>query len=361
MPRLTHPIPKPKNCLFRCIGLMSGTALDGIDVAYIETDGRNRVEPGGFISTPYSAAFRKRLRGCLGQESADAAVTAELTLLHARAVKHFCQQFNLAPENIDMLGFHGHTLTHAPERGFTLQMGDGAALAQQTGIPVVYDFRSEDVKAGGQGAPLVPFYHRALAGRNLARPLVFLNIGGVANLTFIGSKGLLLAGDTGPGNALLDDWVLRHTGKAYDAGGSLAASGKVNKAWLNTFLAQPFFRQKMPKSLDRDAFAGAIPQHLSAANGAATLTAMTAASIAAAMPLLPQPPHQIFVCGGGRHNATLMRQIKKYTGCVVLPIEAAPATPKLNGDAIEAEAFAYLAARVVLGLPISTPKTTGRK
>lgn len=356
MPRLTQSMTRPKKRPFCMLGLMSGTSMDGIDVAYLETDGGKLVRPGAFATYPYRTAFRKKLRAALGKKKAPKLLEAEFTRLHAKAVLHFLKNHRLKAEAVDAIGFHGHTLYHAPEKRQTLQMGDGKLLAQLTSIPVVYDFRSDDVKAGGQGAPLVPAYHRALAAA-LPRPVAFLNLGGVANITLIGKKDELLAFDTGPGNALLDDWVLHHKGKAFDAGGKLAAKGKVDGGHVRGFMQQAYFLKAPPKSLDRDMFAPWVPNHLNAADGAATLAAMSAVAVGIAFLHLPQKPKQLIVCGGGRHNAELMRLIKHYTKTPVVPVEKL----KLNGDAIEAEAFAYLAARVVLGLPISFAGTTGRK
>lgn len=357
MTRKTHKIKTPETGLFRVLGLMSGTSLDGIDVALLETDGGTRLKRGPFLSVPYSKAFRARLRAVLGKKKPPKAVVMELTRLHAKAVKAFLRKYRLKADDIHALGFHGHTLFHAPEKGITVQAGDGALLAKLTGIPVVWDFRTEDVKAGGQGAPLVPVYHQALAAR-WQKPCAFVNIGGVANITFVGAcEKDLLAFDTGPGNALIDDWTLRHTGKPYDKNGKLAARGKVDIAWVERFLRQPYFRKCPPKSLDRDVFAPFVPDHLKAADGAATLTAMSAAAIAAGLKHLPAMPRLLLLCGGGRKNTTLVRMLKTLTGLPIKTVEA----KNLDGDAMEAEAFAYLAVRALLGLPISFAGTTGRR
>jgi anhydro-N-acetylmuramic acid kinase len=351
MPKQSHPIRRPKNGLYRVLGLMSGTSMDGIDAASIATDGRGRVTRGGFMSFPYSAGFRKKLRAALGKKAAPA-VEKELTLLHAGAVKAFLKKYKVRPHAI---GFHGHTLFHAPSKKITVQIGDGRLLAKLTGIPAVWDFRSEDVKAGGQGAPLVPVYHQALASR-WPQPCAFINIGGVSNITYIDKKRLI-AFDTGPGNALIDDYMLRHTGKPFDRDGALAAKGRVDKKALAAFLKHVFFARKPPKSLDRDQFAHFMPRGLSKADGAATLTAMTAQSIAAALKHLPKKPKLLAITGGGRKNKTLMRLIAEAIACKVIKVE----DKKLNGDAMEAEAFAYLTARVLEKLPISFAGTTGRK
>jgi anhydro-N-acetylmuramic acid kinase len=343
------------------IGLMSGTSMDGIDLALVETDGKKKVRCKAFKTVAYAPAFRRKLRAALGKAGAPE-VEKKLTLLHATAVLNFLKEKKVKASSINALGFHGHTLLHEPKKRRTVQIGDGVLLSRLTGIPVIYDFRSEDVKAGGQGAPLVPLYHAALAA-TWKKPLVFLNIGGVANVTCMDAKGGLLAFDTGPGNALLDDWMLRQTGKPYDRNGALAAKGKIDEEWVTRFLAHPYFKAKPPKSLDRDTFLKFVPQHLNAADGAATLTAMTAASIALGVhDFMKKPAQRIVVCGGGRKNATLMRGIGVLTGIRTVAVETRKtAGKKLNGDALEAEAFAYLAARVAMGLPVSLPETTGRK
>jgi anhydro-N-acetylmuramic acid kinase len=355
MPRQYPRIKRPKKGFYRILGLMSGTSMDGIDVALLETDGRSFVRPKGFISVPYSATFRKKLRGVLGQMKAPA-VEKELTQLHAKAVQAFLKKYKVRAREINALGFHGHTLLHAPAKKITVQIGDGKLLSKQTGIPVVWDFRTEDVKAGGQGAPLVPVYHQALAAK-WPRPCAFLNIGGVANITYIGAKGELIAFDTGPGNALIDDWMLCAAKKAFDKNGAFAKTGRVDMKWLKAYLRHPFFKKRPPKSLDRDAFNHFVPKDMSAKDGAATLTHMTALAVAEGLKHLPAKPKFIAVCGGGRKNVELLRLIALKTGCKIVKVES----KKLNGDALEAEAFAYLAARVIENLPISFPTTTGRK
>jgi anhydro-N-acetylmuramic acid kinase len=238
---------------------MSGTSLDGIDVAALESDGEARVTAGPALTIPYPADFRERLRGVLGGVGAVAAIEDELTGLHAAAVGEFRARH---PElGFALIGFHGHTVLHEPENRRTWQIGDGALLARLTGCDVVADFRSADVAAGGEGAPLVPLYHAALAA-TLAKPLAVLNLGGVGNVTWIGSGGEILAFDTGPGNAMLDDWARRHTGQAADLGGALARAGQVSASHVARFLAAPYFARRPPKSLDRDAFTPFAPDGL---------------------------------------------------------------------------------------------------
>jgi anhydro-N-acetylmuramic acid kinase len=338
--------------MWRSIGLMSGTSLDGIDVAMIETDGHQRAIPGAALTVPYPPDFRERLRSVLGGVGAVGAVEAELTGLHGEAVEHFLREHRgLA---IDIVGFHGHTILHRPVERRTWQIGDGALLASRLRLNVVADFRAADIAAGGEGAPLAPLYHAALAAA-LPKPLAILNMGGVANVTWIGGPGEILAFDTGPGNALIDDWVRRHTGAAADLDGALARAGAVSAAHVENFLANPYFDRLPPKSLDRDDFRQAWPTGLSLEHGAATLTEMTAAAVAAASRHFPAPAEQWLVTGGGRHNPALMEALSRRLDIAVRPVEAVG----WHGDALEAQAFAYLAVRSVLGLPLSLPTTTG--
>jgi anhydro-N-acetylmuramic acid kinase len=342
--------------LWRALGLMSGTSLDGIDVAQIETDGERHVAAGPSLTVPYPDAFRERLRSVLGAavpKSEILAVEVELTRLHAEAIAEFRRRH---PEcGFDLVGFHGHTILHRPDERRTWQIGDGGLLARLTGVDVVADFRSADVAAGGQGAPFAPLYHLALAaGRS--KPLAVLNLGGVANVTWIGNgDDNILAFDTGPGNALLDDWVRLHTREAADIDGVLARRGEVSQPHLADFLMHPYFAQTPPKSLDRDDFAGLVPVGLSLADGAATLVEMTAAAVAAATRYFPAPPREWLVCGGGRRNPAIMNALARRLGTPVQPVEAAG----WDGDALEAQAFAYLAVRSRFGLPLSLPSTTG--
>jgi anhydro-N-acetylmuramic acid kinase len=331
---------------------MSGTSIDGIDVALIETNGRRHVASGPALTVAYPAEFRHRLRSVLGGIGPVAEAEEELTLRHAAAVEQFMQQH--PSRRIDVVGFHGHTILHRPAEGRTWQIGNGALLARRVGIDVVVDFRSADVAAGGEGAPLAPLFHAALAAP-LPKPLAVLNIGGVANVTWIGEGEAILAFDTGPGNALIDDWVHGRTGAAADFGGSLARAGRSSADHLAQFLADPFFDRPPPKSLDRDDFRETMPEQLSPEDGAATLTEMTAAAVAGARRHFPQPVHEWLVSGGGRHNPVLMEALSRHLGVPVRPVEAVG----WDGDALEAQAFAYLAVRAMLGLPLSLPSTTG--
>ena len=352
--------------MLTAIGLMSGTSLDGVDVAMIETDGR-RVQafgPSGY--RPYTDSERNLLRqalyeavdlpqrdarpGCLRE--AERAVTAA----HAEAVAAFVAQHRIAFSDIDIVGFHGQTVLHRPERRLTVQIGDAATLARAIHIPVMHDFRAADVEAGGQGAPFVPVYHRALA-QSLERegPIVVVNIGGVSNITYIDGD-ILIACDTGPGNALLDDYMSKFLNQRFDNEGRTAAQGQVDVGWIGRALKLPFFALPPPKSLDRNDFASLRLGDVSPADGAATLTAFTAEAIARIVPLLPKEPKSWIVAGGGARNLTMMRML-----CERLQPAMVQAADALGwaSDAIEAQAFGFLAARGLKGLPLSYPATTG--
>jgi anhydro-N-acetylmuramic acid kinase len=340
----------------RVIGLMSGTSLDGVDAALLETDGEAIGRTGRSLTLPYGAALRRDLRALLDRACDLAAddkalldAGRRLTLRHAEAVAAL-------GEAADLIGFHGQTILHRPQARRTWQIGDAALLARLTGVPVVHDFRTADVAAGGQGAPLVPVFHAALAAK-LPKPLAIVNIGGVANVTWIGADRSLLAFDTGPGNGPLDDWAMRHTGEPVDRDGALARGAAPDRGVLNRLLAHPYFDAKPPKSLDRQDFARAIAasglEALSPESGAATLTAFIAGAIARAP--FPAPPARILVCGGGRHNPVLMAAIAGASAIRTDPVEA----EGWDGDAMEAQAFAYLAARSLRGLPLTFPATTG--
>jgi anhydro-N-acetylmuramic acid kinase len=342
--------------MLRVIGLMSGTSLDGVDAAWIETDGERVARFGPALTLPYDAALRGDLRRLLDHApdlAADdpflADVVARLTERHAEAVAAI-------GEPADLIGMHGQTILHRPAERRTWQVGDAATLARRAGTAVAYDFRSADVAAGGEGAPLAPVYHAALAAA-LEKPIAVLNIGGVANVTWIGADGALLACDTGPGNGPLDDWIARHTGVRFDRDGAFAAAGHVASDVLARLLASSYFARPAPKSLDRLDFSRALAtsglEALSTADGAATLVAFTAEAVARAP--LPSPPARWLVTGGGRHNPTIMAALRARLGVPVEPVEMVG----WDGDALEAQCFAFLAARADRGLPLSFPGTTG--
>ncbi len=341
----------------RALGLMSGTSVDGVDVALIETDGEQVKSFGDFMTVPYADDVRRRIRTAFGAEQpndATAAAEQAVTEAHVDAVKRWSRQSGTALSTLDVVGFHGQTITHRPERHFTWQVGDGAMLARATGVKVVSDLRIADVRAGGQGAPLVPVYHAALA-RDLPRPLAVVNVGGVGNVTWIGADGSLLAFDTGPGNGPIDDWCARRAGLRFDRDGALAASGKVDRARVERFSEHRFFAVTPPKSLDRGDFSDGWAEGLSVADGAATLTRGTARAIALAARHFPMPVAQWVISGGGARNPTLLKAIAEETRGKVVTADSLG----WNGDALEAQAFAFLAVRSLRGLPITFPGTTG--
>ncbi len=335
---------------------MSGTSLDGVDAAWLETDGDTVTAFGPSLTLPYDADLRRDLRAILDLaptlDPDDAHlrdVTDRLTARHVQAVEAIGRP-------ADLIGFHGQTILHQPHLRRTWQIGDAVTLAHRTGLPVAHDFRSADVAAGGQGAPLAPVYHAALV-RHLPKPVAVLNIGGVANVTWIGGDGALVAFDTGPGNGPLDDWALRHTGAPFDRDGALARSGQPDTAVLDRLLSHPYLSRPAPKSLDRLDFGAALAASgladLSPADGAATLAAFTVDAIVRSP--LPEPPRRWIVCGGGRHNPVLMDRLRDSLDATVEPAEAVG----WDGDSLEAQCFGFLAARVVAGLPLSFPGTTG--
>jgi anhydro-N-acetylmuramic acid kinase len=357
----------PANTWLYAIGLMSGTSLDGVDAAVIKTDGERVDELGPTAYRPYTDDERSALKAALAaarnltdrtaRPPAIAAAESLVTAVHADVVESLLADHNIDRKSIAVVAFHGQTIVHRPERRLTVQIGDGRALARQIGIPVVYDFRAADVAAGGEGAPLVPAYHRALV-RSLgpAHPVAVLNVGGVANITFIDQDDELIACDTGPGNALIDDFVRSRSGKPYDRDGALAAQGKVDGSLIEEVLGREYFDRAPPKSLDRDAFADLDLAGLSVCDGAATLTALTAACVARVVALLPSPPVHWIVAGGGARNPTLMKMLSERLAPT--RIETADMVG-WSPDALEAQAFGYLAVRTFKGLPITFPRTTG--
>lgn len=337
------------------LGLMSGTSMDGIDAALIRTDGRDFVEAGETLAVSYDASMRDAIRSTLGGEAPVEAVERRLTDAHVTAVQALLDKAGVAPSEIAVIGFHGHTILHRPDERRTWQIGDSGLLARATGIDVVGDMRVADVSAGGQGAPLASLYHAALAAP-LGKPIAVLNIGGVANVTWIGpGEGEILAFDTGPGGALLDDWASRTLGEPYDKDGRLAAAGTVDNAVLARLMDNPYFGLVPPKSLDRIDFDGTPAEGLTPADGAATLAAFTYGTVALATRHFPQPAKRWIVTGGGRHNPVVMSGLAGALGVPVDPVESVG----WDGDALEAQAFAYLAVRSLYRLPLTVPGTTG--
>lgn len=345
---------------------MSGTSMDGVDVAMIETDGGDIVRRGPFASFPYTPSERVLLRQALAdavsmrdrnaRPGALADAETMVTDRHCRAVADFLSANAIDGSGIAVIGFHGQTVLHRPHERLTVQIGSGAALARATGLRVVFDFRAADVAAGGQGAPLVPVYHRALVNAaGMEQAVAIANIGGVANITFIGAGGAEpIAFDTGPGNALIDDLMLERTGQGFDLDGETAARGVVDESVLAAMLDHPYFARPFPKSLDRNAFSRDAVAGLATPDAAATLTAFTARALGLALDLLPFYPRRLIVCGGGARNRTLLTQLRRLRCAVMTADECG-----WSADAMEAEAFAYLAVRALKGLPITFPGTTG--
>jgi anhydro-N-acetylmuramic acid kinase len=350
--------------MLRTIGLMSGTSLDGVDAAWVETDGEAIGRLGPVLTLPYAPALRRDLRELLDRAPEMTADDPFLAHCVARLTERHVEAVRAIGWPADLIGFHGQTILHRPHRpgsntpGFTWQVGDARALARETGISVAHDFRSADVAAGGQGAPLVPVVHAAMAGR-LPKPLAILNLGGVGNVTWIGQDGTLVAFDTGPANGPLDDWARRSTGEPYDRDGRLALAGQADGGVLAPLMAHPWLAAPPPKSLDRLDFDRALKEAgagaLSPEDGAATLVAFCAICVAAAARHFPAPPVQWLVAGGGRRNPAMIRALGAALAEPVRPVEVAG----WNGDALEAQAFGVLAARVWRGLPLTFPGTTG--
>ncbi|SDM59048.1 anhydro-N-acetylmuramic acid kinase [Maricaulis salignorans] len=350
------------------IGLMSGTSLDGVDAALIRTDGERIAEFGVGETRDYGKAERAVLQAAVdtalawnfqGEMPDFSAAAAVLTASHAELVEAVIAEAGLTAGQISLVGFHGQTVLHrAPagrQQGRTCQIGDGQALADRLGVDVVYDFRSPDMAGGGQGAPLAPLYHAALVAQGqLELPLAVVNLGGVANVTWLAPDTDPIAFDTGPANGLIDAWCQQRLGTSHDSNGELAARGKIDPAALKALMKHPFFAKAPPKSLDRWDFSLDPVQHLGDADGAATLTAFTARTVAAAIDQLGQPG-RILATGGGRHNPVLMRMMGEAMGVRPEAVERVG----WRGDLLEAEAFAWLAARVAAGLPTSIPSTTG--
>jgi len=341
--------------------------MDGVDCALIESNGQRVKNIGTAVHLPYSPDVRREITHAMKnaellgnpnlQNKNLNQLATRLTNIHGQAIKEILSDNDLKPKDIDVVGFHGQTLLHRPEEGWSWQIGEGQLLANMVNIPVVNDFRRQDIKCGGQGAPLVPIYHQALLKSQVDQkyPTAVVNIGGVSNITWIDShkEGEMLAFDTGPGNALLDDWIHKHTGEAMDFDGTLAARGKIDHMLVNEWISNDYFTKAPPKSLDRRSFNVIGLENLSLEDGAATLLDFTVRTIQIAVEYCPSKPKYIYICGGGRHNKTLMTALGKMD----IPIDT---VEKLGwrGDFLEAEAFAFLACRHLLNLPITFPGTT---
>ena len=352
-------------------GLMTGTVLDGqIDIAFIRTDGDTVTEFGPAALVPYPAHIRTLITAAVtaaqdwqfdGPEPAIFAEAATaLTIAQAQAVTDTANCHGIALGDITAVGFHGQTVLHRPpttaRKGRTRQLGDGALMANMIGRPVVFDFRTDDVAAGGHGAPLCPCYHASLLKRaNADASVAVLNLGGVGNITWWGDDGRLIGFDTGPANAPIDDWIRMHDAGMMDKDGLIAARGTVDRDRLAKIMNKSYFSLKPPKSLDRNGFSASLAEGLSLDDGAALLTALAAAGVVRAIEMLSATIDRLIVCGGGRHNPTLLQSIADQAGVVIDTADRLG----WRGDAVEAECFAYLAARHMAGLPISYPETTG--
>ena len=344
------------------VGMMSGTSMDGIDVAAIRTDGVHVFEVGPGLSVPYAETLREDLRSILGSTESSPKISRiekEITEVHAAAFLSFLKTFSIPKESVGLIGFHGHSILHQPASRFpvgrTWQIGDGALLAKLTDVDVVANMRANDVAAGGEGAPLVPLYHQALA-ENLEKPLAIVNIGGISNVTWLGKNNQILAFDMGPGNGLIDDWVWKHTHQPFDAGGVLASRGKIHEDRVIEFFKSPYFSKKPPKSLDRVDYSTRIVEGLSLEDGAATLTEITALAIEKGSEFFPEPPLGWFLTGGGAHNQTLVKRLQHHLAPT--PVQTVNDLG-WSEDFLEAQAWAFLAVRSRKELPLTLPTTTG--
>jgi anhydro-N-acetylmuramic acid kinase len=353
-------MPSTDAGIVRAIGVISGTSMDGIDVSLVDSDGDRAVRPGPGRTFPYPAALRRDLLALIAdpqraRSDALGALDAAVTDAHAGAVEAFMAEQGLAAADVALVGLHGQTVLHRPEDRFTRQLGNGPAIARRLGIDTVSRFRHADVAAGGEGAPFAPLYHRALAV-GLPGPLMVLNWGGVGNVTWIDGDSVV-AFDTGPASALLDDWMLKRRGLPYDENGALAQTGRVDPSRVAALMDNPFFDRPPPKSLDRQDFhrRAAIVEQMNDADGAATLAAFTVEATAAALRHVARAPARWLVTGGGRLNHYLMAALAARVGVPVAAVESVG----WNGDFIEAQCFGYLAVRSTRGLPLSLPTTTG--
>lgn len=340
-----------ENKVYTVIGVMCGTSMDAIDLALVKTDGKEICELLDFTSIDNDDSYKNPVRKVFKQIEID----DNLRLAEKVVTDAHINAINDKGWKADLIGFHGQTITHMPEKRFTWQIGDNQRLADETGIDVVGDMRQADVKAGGQGAPLMPICHRAFLPSE-ERPVAILNMGGVSNITWIGEEETqILGGDVGPANALLNDYMKEKTGEEFDENGQLAASGKVHQAMVDGWLSHEFFSQNMPKSLDRDPWDVSTAYDLSLEDGAATIAAFTVQSILKSFEKFPSSPKVLYVAGGGRHNKHIMDCLTKDLPCDVKMAEVLG----WNGDALEAQGFAYLAVRSLKGLVLTLPTTTG--
>lgn len=346
----------PKKTLQKAVGLMSGTSADGADAALIGTDGEDAIEFYGGITVPYDGDLRMRV---LEASQYDVPIVElirlerDITLHHAEAVNELVKALPKESKGTQLIGFHGHTVRHIPNKQLTLQIGNPWLLAERTGMRVVFDFRRRDMALGGQGAPLVSMFHRALFP-NEPRPTLIINFGGVANVTYLGENDEIIAGDTGPGCGLLDEWIQEMAGLSHDKDGKIAEKGQVDAAIVEAALDTPFFNKKLPRSADRFEFDHVDVSGLRVEDGAATLCAVTVQAIVQAVARMPKKPAVVWVTGGGVHHPVIMRMIGEH-----FPNVQSVRAKNLNPDTLEAECFAWLAVRHTLGLPLTIPETTG--
>lgn len=353
------------------IGLMSGTSMDGIDASLLRSDGDAAIDIMGHHSYTYSAVFRQQLKSALdiasrikNRDDRPAQlreIEVALTDLHATLVQQLLHKYAINSDSVDLIGFHGQTVLHRPENALTVQIGDGQQLANQTGIDVIYDMRANDMTHGGQGAPLVPVYHRALANKLRGKaqfPIAFVNIGGISNLTWIGEESSIYAFDCGPGNVLIDQWISLRTSKQYDDGGKIALKGNVIDKIIQNYQMHSFFCQPTPGSLDWRSFSPLTDTTISIEDGAASLSYITAFGIVNSFRHVPQTPKTLVLSGGGAHNKAIAKYLEKLTKTAnskLLNAQSIGADP----DFIESDAWGYLAIRSFYGLPLTYPTTTG--
>lgn len=346
--------------IYTAIGTMSGTSCDGVDVALIRTDGKTKIELLGGLTLAYPLHFQNQIKQAIINDSNQAIleIEKEITIYHSQAIDMLIEQSHIVKENIDIIGFHGQTIKHLPEKGITQQIGNSTLLAHLTKIDVVGDFRKQDMVNGGEGAPLIPVFLEVLVtlfqGYHNMESLAFLNIGGVSNITYF-SNGLLISFDIGPGNALIDDLVMKRLNLAYDSSGQIAAGGVVDNKLLNLYLKDDFFNKRPPKSLDRNHFNYIDLGDFATENAALTIVKLISIATQKAFDLLPNPPKHLVVYGGGRKNRAIMNNLSTTLGISICDIDDLG----IDGDLIEAYAFGFLAVRSILNLPITFPSTTG--
>ena len=345
-----------KKSLQKVLGLMSGTSADGADVALIATDGENQIEFFGGLTLPYDRELRARVLEASQHDVPIvelARVERDITFHHAEAVADLLRTLPRESQGVSLIGFHGHTVRHLPNEQITMQIGNPWLLAERTGMRVVSDFRRHDMAVGGQGAPLVSMFHRALFPDE-PRPTLIINLGGVANITWLGENDEIIAGDTGPGCGLIDEWIQEMAGQSHDKDGRIAERGKVDESIIESALATPFFSKSLPRSADRFDFDHVDVSGLSVEDGAATLCAVTVRAIVQAARQMAKKPAVVWVTGGGVHHPVIMRMITENFGNVQSVRQM-----NLNPDTLEAECFAWLAVRHTNGLPLTIPETTG--